>query len=110
MSRPVEEVILAMCAAMAPEPEESWEPNETRQYCSSFFKWNLLYVLDDDAGRRTVEFRQPPGCASPDAAQNWIDFTVGVVTSAMNRDRSSQLKEFVKASMPTLDVFFLEGN
>lgn len=102
-----------MCAVVASSPEESWEPDETRQYCSSFFKWNHLYVLDDDPKRRTVEFRQPPGCASTDAAKNWIKFTVGFVTSAMNRNRSSQLKEFVRASMPTLDGFFAgayEGN
>ena len=101
-----------MCAVVAPEPEGSWEPDETRQYCSSFFKWNLQYVLDGDAGRRTVEFRQPPGCASADAAENWINFAVGFITSAMNRNGSSQLEDFVKASMPELDGFFhgvLEG-
>ena len=105
MSRSVEEANLAMCAAVAPEPEESWKPHETRQYCSSFFKWNLLYVLDGDSGRRTVEFRQPPGCASPDVTVNWINFAVGFAPSAKNRNRSSQLEEFVKASMPKLDGF-----
>ena len=60
-------------------------------------------------GVRRVEFKQPPGCASRGAATNWMNLTVGFAISAINRNRSSQLKEFAKASMPELDMYLIDG-
>lgn len=34
----------------------------------TFIKWDFWYVLQSDVGRRAVEFRQPPRCASRGAA------------------------------------------
>ncbi|GAB1320938.1 Amidoligase enzyme [Madurella fahalii] len=46
------------------------------------YKWNFTGMLPGGSG--TVEFRQPPGCATAGDAAAWVRFTLAFVVGAMN--------------------------